>query len=889
LYLLILLSFLLPPQTSAQRITSDFEHIVPEGSVIPDALLKYIIVNPDSVTLEAALRDIGDRCGCSFNYIRNRIPADTPVTIQEASAPAVELLIRALQETDTQLLIVGKDQLIIQPIPPSKIPVSKATSRIKGRTTDSETGEPLKGVSVVIDGTRLGTASTEIGTYRISEITPGSYRLVFNMVGYKTRILRRVELNPGETVVLDVDLKPRPFEMETISVTVDRNRQLVDQLQPSTRRVHAVDVGSLAGGGEDLFRTIQTLPGVTARSDLSSQFYVRGGTPDQNLVIIDGVPVFNPYRLRTAGGPISMFNPDVIDYVELMPGGFPAEYGDKLSAVLLVRNKEGDRLDYHYKASASMIDLKTFVEGPLPATENNGSWFLSARRTHYDLLYNQLESLPRGTVRPFFRDYQGKLTFDPAPNQIISFNFLDSQESSEVENLAREEGRDGYVTENEGAGFSSIIKDRLFSVGWKIAINEVTLSELTLSHLSDTWSEQQEWSNPVENSYLNNYSETYMRKMEIREDLLHMISLRHTLQAGLNLTYYITDITVETEADLATWSRSDPEGLDGGIDQIRQDYRLQKASTTLGIYLQDEFRVVPETFSVLPGVRVDYSSYTREWVYSPRISFTYRLLPDLAWRGGWGYYYQAPNFASLFERFDDEIESAQLETVKLRAEQSIHLLSGIEWQPSEGYTTNLELYYRYLDNLIVPTDSTHEYIPNNTGEGFAYGFELFLQKKDSPRTRLSGRASYSYSITKERDRYTEFNFRDFDQPHSVSLVLNYKSFKGVSLDTQYKFASGFPLTPIVLDNLRNPRFVDQGNPVEGELNSQRYPNYERLDIRLSWQKRFSNDSQLLLYFEILNILNRKNVDKYYWSDDFRTRYVSYMLPRMPFFGIKFER
>ena len=106
-----------------------------------------------------------------------------------------------------------------------------------------------------------------------------------------------------------------------------------------------------------------------------------------------------------------MFNPDIIDYIELLPGGFPAEYGDKMSAVLVVNNKEGSRFNHHLKMSGSLIDMKAFAEGPVPLAGENGSWLFSLRRTYYDLLFNQLNTLPAGTILPFFRDYQGKLVY----------------------------------------------------------------------------------------------------------------------------------------------------------------------------------------------------------------------------------------------------------------------------------------------------------------------------------------------------------------------------------------------------------------------------------------------------------------------------------------------
>jgi outer membrane receptor for ferrienterochelin and colicin len=755
---------------------------------------------------------------------------------------------------------------------------------IKGHVTDTQTEEPLAYVNITIDGTRLGTASNEKGDYVIENVAPGTYRLVLRLIGYKVKIIRRIEVEANQTQTVNAGLEALPLEMDVVSVTADREKEMAEQLAPSIKSIRAGDVESLAGGVEDLFRTIQTLPGVVARSDLSSQFYVRGGSSDQNLIIVDNVPVFNPYRLKVFGGPISMFNPDIIEYIELLPGGFPAEYGDKMSAVLVIDNKEGSRFAHHLKVSTSLIDMKGFAEGPIPAAGENGSWLFSARRTYYDLLFNHLSSLPAGTILPFFRDYQGKIVYDLAPNQKILFNFFDSKEGMKLKDLEVEEGEDNdYFKEEDKFNFTSAINNRLFSLGWINAISDVTLSNLTLSHLKDTW-----------NLTIENINEKYnpeieMRKMEIKEDLTSNLSTKQTLQGGLILSDYITDITINLDVDSTIYYQDNPDDRQEDDSQrVRRKYRLQNASTNLGFYLQDEWKIVPNIFSVLPGMRTDYSTFTREWVFSPRLSCTYIFLKNMALRGGWGYYYQAPNFVSLFERYDREIEWNLFETISLKTEKSIHYIGAIEWKPFETYNSKFEVYYKDLDQLVTPTDSTRKNIPNNDGTGYAYGFELFFQKKPAANGLFSGWISYSYSVTKEKDPGTAWHYRDFDQRHSVNIVMRYKLLRHFFIDSQYKFASGFPWTPIVKDNQGNPQFDESGEIIKEKLNSDRYPYYQRWDIRITMARKIFDKTDLLFYIEIINVLNRKNVYQYYWSEDYRTLFTSYMLPRMPFFGVKLE-
>ena len=171
-------------------------------------------------------------------------------------------------------------------------------------------------------------------------------RLTARRLGYKARIVRQVVVRPGETTSLDIALRPQSIELATVTVVGQRPGPDPATVQrPPDRGAQVVE---MPGGGEDLFRSLHTLPGVVARADFASQFYVRGGSPDQNLIVVDRVPVFNPYRLKLLGGPVSMFNPDMVDRVALLPGGFPARYGDRLAAVLVVDNREGDRQRRHW-------------------------------------------------------------------------------------------------------------------------------------------------------------------------------------------------------------------------------------------------------------------------------------------------------------------------------------------------------------------------------------------------------------------------------------------------------------------------------------------------------------------------------------------------------------
>ncbi len=771
-------------------------------------------------------------------------------------------------------------QLILVLVSSSKAS-ALATGTVSGRIVDSESLEALSGVNVVIDGTRLGAAADSSGYFVIKNVPVGQHRLHIRMVGYKVKILRQVGVAADQQTELEIPLEAISIKMAAVTVTRGKQEAAGERLNPSQRELEPREILTLAGGGEDIFRGITTMPGVIARSDASAQFYVRGGTPDQNLIIVDDVPVFNPYRLKALGGPISMFNPDVVEYVELLPGGFSAQYGDKLSSVLIARNKEGSRFENLGKTSMSLIDVRVLAEGPLPGSGEEGSWLLSGRRTYYDLILDQLADLPTGTVFPNFRDIQAKLVYDLAPEQKIRVNFSDSREEMILTELEVEgEGEDLDLFEDEEFfSLSNFIDSRLASVGWMNAFSDISLSNLTLSRFNDTWS-----MNLKAGEF--DYSPIIdMRKMEIREDLTRILTPRHTLKSGISIADLITDISISMTQDSSSYYAQNPEDRRADDEAIlARDIRLQNASSMSEFYLQDEWILLPPVLKVLVGFRSDYSTFTREWVYSPRLSANYKLNHQTSLHLGWGHYYQAPNFVSLFERYERSIEWNLFETIKLGTEKSVHRLLGIEFNPSEMYVTKLEGYYKDLNNLVVQRDSSFNYIPDNSGEGFAYGAELFFQKRDLPNERLSGWLSYSYAISKEKGEMPGYYYREFDQRHTFSLVGRFNLYKNMFLDVQYSYGSGFPWTPPQRDSAGHVLRDVYNEILFDEKNSARYPSYERLDLRMSMRGKIFRDYQVELYGELINALRHQNIYEYYWSDDYETRFTSYMLPLLPFFG-----
>ncbi len=303
------------------------------------------------------------------------------------------------------------------------------TGNLQGKVTDGT--NPILAVNVFIIGTGIGTASDKNGFYSIKNVPVGEYQVRFVAIGFQT-ITKNISILSGKTVEMNVNLQSTIIEFQSVEVTARRIQEHSDT------RTSLIDVDPrsakiLPGAAEDVMRTLQALPGVVAPSDFSSQLIIRGSGPDQNLIIMDDVEIFNPYRLY---GAISMFNPDAVEDVNLISGGFPVKYGDRLSAVLDVTNREGDN-SKNLKAmiNTSIADANLVLEGKNPFNIK-GSWLFNSRRTYYDLIIEPFVKsanlVDENTSFPNFYDFQTKLVFGPFNGNKILINGILSRDGVNV-------------------------------------------------------------------------------------------------------------------------------------------------------------------------------------------------------------------------------------------------------------------------------------------------------------------------------------------------------------------------------------------------------------------------------------------------------------------------
>lgn len=734
------------------------------------------------------------------------------------------------------------------------------SARISGSIRDAETDDPLPGVNVLVMGTQLGAASDAGGRFAV-ELAAGVYTLRFEMLGYRAYQIDNINLEKGAKQVFNIYLIQQAVEYGQ-AVEVVAERELSSQPLGSALEIRSSDIEGRAGALEDVARTIQTLPGVVSEGDFSGKMYVRGGRVDENLVLLDRIYVYEPYHLN---GLVSIFNPDLINDIEFYAGGFPARYGQAMSAVIEVYNRYGRRGPLQGIVSTSFITSAALLEGALPGPR--GSFLISARVNYYDKIMDWL-GLSEDYFRPSFYDYQIKLFYPLNRKHLFEANGLFSGDKLRW-NVNRE---DEFIDLPQSSSkFTRNQSLDIASVDWKWV-----LSDKVFSHTNAAYTHQL-----FDARYL--YPTTHwiyfnVGNYDLRSEFTIMPFPHHKIESGLYLHVVDADYTLSFPKVywdlLYTSNKNSGVRLSDDSTLVSADYR--SVYTYAGYFLQDQWEIVPGKLVSNLGARLEYLNVSRQFVFNPRASFVYHFNHRTLIKAAWGWYSQFSRDPLVFDP-----NAGNRET---RAPLAEHYIVGMERRFQRNYLARLELYFKNLNDLII-ADPVKNY--SNSGSGYSYGADFFFQKKVSGK--WDGWLTYSYGVSRRKDHPSEpFYYPLQDQRHTLSIVANYQPARRWNIGLKWLFNSGKPYTPIErVEYLPGP---SGGGiiiyPVEGAVNSERFPVYSRVDLRVEKNlELFGNPLQL--YLEVINVLNRKNVYDYNYNRDYSEIKATYQLPVLPVLGAKF--
>lgn len=750
------------------------------------------------------------------------------------------------------------------------------TGTVRGFVYDESTGEPSIFTPVALIGADRHGAQTDVnGYFSITKLPPGRYTLRVVYLGYDT-LSKEVQVRADQIITEQLYLKKGTIQMKAVEVTAEQQKAQsnvrvgVTKLTPKQiERLPAI------GGQADLAQYMQVVPGVVFTGDQGGQLYIRGGSPVQNKVLMDGMVLYNPFH---SIGLFSVFDNDIIRNADILTGAFNAQYGGRVSSVMDITTRDGSKTRFGGKVGASTFAAKALLEGPLKKQEAPGkgssSFLLNFKHSYLDQTSKSLYSHADTAGLPFnFSDLYGKISLNGANGSKVNFfgfNFTDG---------ARFRGISDLDWNNWGAGANFV----LVPSGSAVLIEGV----FALSNYDITL---KEGSLEPRTSGINNFN------------------------AGLNFKYFIGDDEIQYGIEV-TGVNTDLKYF----NSLGYELRQEKVSTELAGFINYKWRVGKWVFD--PGFRMQYYATLAVMSPEPRFGFKWNVSDRFRIKGAAGLYSQnliATNndrdVVNLFYGFitaPDDVPgtvtrpNGETSEIKDPLQHASHAVAGFEFDINRKTSINVEGYYKYFGQV---TNLNREKLYNDTPEfinkpdelkkdfivesGTAYGGDVLLKYEDKG---LYLWLVYSLNFVDRYNRTQSYN-PIWDRRHNVNLVASYTFGKHDSwkASARWNYGSGFPFTQNQGFYERIP--FDDGiwtdiNSTNGDLaiiygplNGGRLTDYHRLDLGASKTWKLSEHQVLELDLSVTNVYDRDNI---FYRDRVTAKEV-YQLPVLPSVGVSYS-
>ncbi len=813
---------------------------------------------------------------------------------------------------------------------------------IVGTVFDAKTRTPLPFVNIqLVEQPTLGTVTDTTGFFLLRSVPVGTYSIKASLLGYQPSIITNVVVSTGRSAKVVVYLSEQILSSNDVTVQATYFAKSNELAPVSINNYDRAEVKRQPGSIGDVQRVIQNLPGIANSSDFVNELIVRGGAPHENLTIVENmeIPSINHYSNEfNSAGPINMINIDLVEDVQFMSGAFPAQYGDKISSVMDISIREGDRQKtFASNTGIHMAGVGTLMEGCI--NNGQGSWIFSARMSLLEVIDKVIGmSAFSLTAIPKYWDMQTKIVYDLSPNWKLAFNALYGDSRILERGTPSEEiPLKASVTDTTSIyDYTYMNKNYVFGINLKHLWGEKGFSVLTLYSCGSRFD-----TDVYESFTERTYNETG-KLVDYRKLTDRTIFGSHIDEAYYALkyeAYYIpfnsyellcgTHIQVLNHWMGSTSFSGEVERFDLDGDGVFETGPFQRPDgnyltslrcgdvTKYALYCSNKIRIFPQLTATI-GLRYDYFSYSEQGQISPRFALAYELIPSTTTLSiAAGEYYQTQPLPYYSDRQNTGINR------KLPNAQSRHYVAGIQHLLEGGIKMSVEAYYKKFNKLAVEETFIHSADETfwsdkilAVGSKKSYGIDFLLQKKQVEN--YYGTISVSFSKTVSDDpripKLASSFPSNYDYPVIINIIsgkvakgwrswldeqpwfLKYPSYlfpfsDEMELSFRYRYQSGGPYTPQYFSHTYqywegDTRWSQGAWKQSSAINSLRYPSYSRLDIQFI-SRYYMNNWNINVYLALMNVLNSKNVAYYEHLSDGTIETV-YQYGFFPVLGIEIE-
>lgn len=730
---------------------------------------------------------------------------------------------------------------------------------LAGYVKDAATGEGLIGSTVFSVENLKGVTTNTYGFYSLS-LDQSKYTIVCSFLGYKSDTIK-VDLSKNLTI--NFNLKSMAYTTKEVVIEAEGKGANLEEAQMGKIEMDITKIKELPAflGEVDVLKSIQLLPGVQSAGDGNSGFYVRGGGPDQNLILLDEAVVYNASHLF---GFFSVFNADAVKNVDLIKGGMPAQFGGRLSSVLDITMKEGNLRKTEVNGGIGLISSRLTVQGPIK--KDTASYIISLRRTYIDVIAKPF--IPKNSAFAgsgyYFYDINAKVNYRFSPKDRL---FLSTYYGKDVFNFRDNEG--DFNVDIPWGNFTTTAR-------WNHLFNNKLFLNTSLIY-SDF-----QFEFGASQSQFDFRLFSGIKDITSKVDFSYFPSALHTIKFGaqyINHTFIPSNVSarsgdVEFDAgniqelyahDIAVYANDEFDVTDKIRISAGLRYSMFQQYGPFDRYVKDEFGRISDTLSYEKGDKVvNYHGP------EPRVTFRYTINSKSSVKAAYTRNLQYIHLASLSAvslPTDIWVPSTDLVKPQIGVQYALGYFKNFK---KNNYETSVEVYYKDMQNLIeyregtLPSDNLQDNTDNNFvfGTGYSYGAEFFFKKVYGKTT---GWVGYTWSKTMRNfpdlNNGIEFPAK-FDRRHDLSVVVSHQ-YKRWTFAGTFVYATGNAIT------LPSQRYIYESQIVNvyGARNGIRMPDYHRMDISATWKGKENKRFQQSWTFSIFNVYNRQNPFFIYFSNE----------------------